>query len=103
MMNQIVLVGRLVKNIEEGSKYITLACPRSFKNAEGYYDTDFIDIKLFGTIVQSTMEYCRKGDLIGIKGRIEALSIDDGDGHYTKKTEIVADKVTFLSSRKESE
>lgn len=103
MMNQICLVGRLVKNMEERDKYITIACPRSFKNAEGNYDTDFIDIKLFGAIAQNTMEYCKKGDVIGIRGRIETLNIDDGDGHYTKKTEIVADRVTFLSSKRESE
>ena len=103
MMNQIVLVGRLVKNMEEGDKYVTLACPRSFKNAEGNYDTDFIDIKLYGQIAQSTMEYCKKGDLIGVKGRIEALSVDDGDGHYTKKMEIVADKVTYLAAHKGGE
>lgn len=103
MMNQIVLVGRLIKNMEEGDKYVTLACPRSFKNAEGNYDTDFIDIRLSNTVAQSVTEYCKKDDIIGVRGRIEALSVDDGDGHYTKKTEIVADRVTFLSARKEND
>ena len=103
MLNQIVLVGRLVKNVEKGDKYMTLACPRSFKNAEGNYDTDFIDIKLSNYISQSTMEYCKKGDVIGVIGRIESLSVDDGDGHYIKKMEIVADRVTYLAAHKGGE
>ena len=54
MLNQIVLVGRLVKDpvlkeTEQGKKrsFTTLAIPRSFKNAEGSYDTDFIDCILW--------------------------------------------------------
>ena len=50
MLNQVVLVGRLVrdptmKKTESGRKmsYITLAIPRSFKNVHGEYDSDFID------------------------------------------------------------
>lgn len=47
MLNQIVLVGRLVqdpeiKELENGMKtsYITLAVPRSYKNSEGVYETE---------------------------------------------------------------
>lgn len=50
MLNQLVLVGRLVrkpelKESENEKKYahITLAVPRSFKNMNGEYDTDFLD------------------------------------------------------------
>ncbi len=73
MLNQIVLVGRLVKDpvlkeTEQGKKrsFITLAIPRSFKNAEGSYDTDFIDCILWDGIAKNTAEYCKKGDVIGV-------------------------------------
>lgn len=110
MLNQIVLVGRLVKTPEvistESGKsmtYLTLAIPRSFKNADGEYDTDFIDCVLWNTVAETTSEYCKQGDLIGIKGRVQSRMVEDEDGNNYKKIEIVAEKVTFLSSKKEED
>ena len=109
MHNLVGLVGRLVstpelKETEEGKKvtYITLAVPRSFKNEEGIYETDFIDCILWHVIAESTAEYCRKGDLIGIKGRIQTTDVERDDFKY-KKTEIVAEKVSFLATGKSEE
>lgn len=105
MLNQIVLVGRLVqdpeiKELENGMKtsYITLAVPRSFKNADGIYETDFITCKVGYPMCDNVKKYCKKGDLLGVKGRVQTKQEED-------KTiiEIVAEKVTFLSSRKETE
>ena len=110
MLNQTIIVGRLVKDPElkvtdTGKKVtkITLAVPRAFKNANGEYDTDFIDCVLWNTVAETTSEYCKQGDLIGIKGRVQSRMIEDKDGNNYKKIEIVAEKVTFLSSKKEEE
>jgi single-strand DNA-binding protein len=98
MLNQIVLVGRLVSNPEGNT--INLAVNRSYKNAEGIYETDFIDIKLSKTIAENVKEYCKKGDIVGIKGTLQQRDIDDGDGHILAHgAVVVADKVTFLSSK----
>lgn len=101
MLNQIVLVGRLTSDpeileVENEKKVanITLAVPRSFKNENGEYDTDFIQCILWNGIATNTSEYCKKGDLIGIKGRMQS---NEG------KLEIVAEKVTFLSTRRPEE
>lgn len=74
MLNQTVLVGRLVKDpelkeTETGNKmtHITLAVPRSYKNVDGEYDTDFISCVLWKGIAENAVEYCHKGDLVGIK------------------------------------
>lgn len=106
MLNQIVVVGRLVKDVEfiEGEsekKYatMTLAVPRSYKNAEGEYETDFIDFILYKGIAENTLEYCRKGDLVGIKGRIQTRN-EEINEEKRKITELIAEKVTFLSSTK---
>lgn len=97
-MNQLCIVGRLTK--EPTWEIITIAVKRSYKNEEGVYETDFIDVLLSKKIAQNVAEYCRKGDVIGIKGSLENRDIDDGDGHIIHKNMIVvADKVTFLSSR----
>ena len=68
MLNQIVIVGRLtgnpevVKSDEEGKErsQITLAVPRSYKNADGEYDTDFVDCVLWGAVATNTAEYCHQ-------------------------------------------
>ena len=102
MLNQAVLVGRLVNEGEkverDGKSYtkITIASQRSYKNEDGIYETDFIDIILWGPIADNTLEYCRKGDIIGIKGRIQT----EGNSMGEKDLQVVAEKVTFLSSKK---
>lgn len=101
MLNQIILVGRLVdkpivEENENGQKIATvnLAVPRSFKNSDGEYETDFIPCILWNSVAATTCEYCRKGDLIGIKGRLQCT---------TDKLNVIAEKVTFLSSKKTDE
>ena len=110
MLNQVVLVGRLTKevqinNSENGKKIakITLAIPRSFKNMNGIYDTDFVDCILWDNTATNTAEYCHKGDLIGIKGRLQALITETDDGTKNKVIEVIAERVTFLSNKKEGD
>lgn len=97
MLNQVVLVGRLTDTSwrddesQRGACY--MAIPRSYKNADGEYDTDFIPVFMPKNIYDNTMEYCRVGDIIGIKGRLEG----------NKDCKVVAEKVTFLSSKKSDE
>lgn len=107
MLNQVILVGRLVKSpelqlTETGRKMslITLAVPRSYKNINGEYDTDFLDCTLWTNIAENTAEYCKTGDVIGIKGRVQSRLVEKEDGTKIKKTDIIAEKVTFLSSGK---
>lgn len=110
MLNQMVIVGRLtgkpeVKTSDNGKKYsnITVAVPRSWKNENGEYDTDFLDCVLYEGIAENTANYCNKGDIVGIKGRVQTHTYEK-DGEKRKATEIIAEKVTFLSSKsKENE
>ena len=105
MVNQIVLVGRIakapeVRTTETGKKYasLTLAVPRAYKNVNGEYDTDFLDCTLWTQVAEATSEYCNTGDMIGVKGRVQNRIIEAPDGTKRRKTEIVAEKVTFLTS-----
>ena len=100
-MNKVVLVGRLTKDPElrfaagSGSAVcrFTVAVNRQFKKDE----TDFINCTLWRGIAESTAEYCKKGDLVGIKGRIQTSNYQDSEGNKKYTTEVVAEKVTFLS------
>lgn len=109
MLNQVVIVGRLVREVEikeeEGKKkgIITIACPRSYKNENGEYETDFIDCVLWNMVAENTADYCKKGDVIGIKGRLQTINIENQDDTKNKITEVIAEKVTFLSSKKSDE
>lgn len=104
MLNQVVLVGRIVKTpelrvTESGKKtaVVTLAVPRNYKNMNGEYETDFLDCTLWTNVAENTTEYCQTGDMVGVKGRIQTRIIQNEDGSKKKKTEIVAEKVTFLA------
>ena len=106
-MNNCMFVGRLVsdqevKELESGQKVsnITLAIQRSYKNSEGEYETDFVDCTLWQGVAEKTSEYCKKGDMIGIRGRIETSVYENDKGEKNKRTQVVADKVSFLSAVK---
>ena len=106
MMNNYMVVGRLVadpevKELDGGKKVsnITIAVPRSYKNEQGVYDTDFIDCTLWGDIAQTTSEYCKKGDMIGVRGRVETNIYEKEDGSKQKDVHVVAERITFLTSK----
>ena len=107
MLNQAVLVGRIVyepelRETDNGNKIanVTLAVPRTFKNQDGEYDTDFINCVLWRGVAESTVEYCHKGDLVGVKGHMQTRDVELEDQSKRKYVEVVAEKVTFLSSKK---
>ena len=87
MLNQVVVVGR-IHSMESGK--LVIAVPRSFKNENGEYDTDYIEAKLSKSIENNVSTYCEVGDLVGIKGRLES----DANRMF-----VIAEKVTCLSSR----
>ncbi len=106
MLNQVVIVGRLTREpevvkTENGNErsFITLAVNRSYKNADGVYDTDFVDCILWNGIASNTAEYCHKGDVVGVKGRLETSTYEDENGEMKKSTQIIAERLTFLSSK----
>lgn len=97
MLNQTVLVGRLneTPKYEEGKcSIIMLSVPRNYKNENGEYETDLIKVMISEQMAKNTVEYCKKGDLVGIKGKVV---VKDGTMY------ISGEKLTFLSSKKESE
>ena len=105
MINMVMLTGRLVRDPElietESGRMVcnmTLAIPRSYKNSEGIYETDFIDFTAWGSMATNMVEYCKKGDLIAVKGKLE-MSEYERDGQKMKDMKVMAEKLSFLSSR----
>ena len=103
MLNILTLVGRLVsdpeiKETENNRKAceITLAVPRSYKNIDGIYETDFISVILFAGVMEHVCEYYHKGDLVAVKGRVAKLRSDT----YLK---IIAERVSWLQAKTKEE
>jgi len=110
MINNLFLVGRIVetptvKHSENGLCYtlVTLVVARPFKNSEGKYDYDFIPCLIWDALANSTCEYCRKGDTIGIRGRLVSRTKDvtfNGVNEEIVKRlsvlEVIAERVFFV-------
>lgn len=96
MVNQVILIGKLTnkpileKREDKVYSKITLATPRNYKNINGEYDTDFIDVVLIGKVAESCVEYCEQGNMVGVRGNLQRLK--------DKDLEVHAEKITFLSS-----
>ena len=108
MLNNVVLVGRLVadpelKEVGKEGKVVnfTIAVARSYKNSDGEYDTDFIQCNVWNAIAENMSEYCHKGDLVGVKGMLQSSTFEDKEGNKRYKIDVRVDKLTFLSSKKE--
>ena len=107
MLNNVVLVGRVVRQPEltetlDGKKVstITLAVTRSFKNAlTGEYDTDFINITLWEGIAKSVVEYCGKGAIIGVKARLVHRTYEVPNYKTLRVIEVIAEKVSFIQTK----
>ena len=104
MLNQVILIGRLVKKpelrvSEGGVNYIkvTLAVQSEFKNKDGDYDTEFLEFTAFGKLAENTAKYCDKGSLLNIVGSLNNNVYKDKNGVNHYQLSIIANKVSFLS------
>ena len=102
-INLVVLTGRLIKDVElkysaSGTAYarFTIAVNKQNKN-DG---ANFISCTAFGKVAELIGEYTRKGNLIGIQGRLDQSEFEK-DGKKEYKTGVMVDKVEFLESKKE--
>lgn len=106
MINKAILVGRITKDpilrkTPNGTSVVsfTIACNRRIKQ-EGQPDADFINCVAWNKTADFMAQYVKKGALLGLEGRIQTRSYDDKDGKRVYVTEVVADSVQFLESKK---
>lgn len=108
-MNQLILVGRLTKDPvlkrQDGksSCFITVAVKRQFKNSDGIYESDFISCTVWNVIAEKVCEFCRKGDVISVKARVQNNNYVDKDENKVYSYEFIADQVSFMTSQKGSD
>lgn len=63
----------------------------------GEYETDFFNCVLWDSVAKSTVEYCKKGSIVGVKGRLQSRVVEKEDESKKYYVEVIAEKVTFLS------
>ena len=109
-MNKALLVGRLTKDPElrttPGGMAVTrftIAISESFTNKNGERETNFINCSAFGRQADNISKYCHKGSMVSAEGRIRTSSYDAQDGTKRYTTEVVCDRVNFLSPKGSSE
>jgi len=108
-MNKIILVGRLTRDPETkdvNGKTVanfTVAVDRRFKNKDGQKETDFVPVVVWGKSAEFCGSYLNKGDQISLAGRLQVRNYDDRDGNKRYITEVVADEVNSLGSKKDKD
>ena len=106
-MNKIIITGNLCKDIE--LRYTnsniavlqnTVAVKNDFKNADGEYDSEFINIVVWRQTAEFLNNYADKGSKVLVEGRLTTRSYDKQDGTKGYVTEVVAEKVELLDAKK---
>lgn len=106
MLNRVTLVGRLTKDPElrrtssgKAVASFTLAVNRNFKTGDGQ-EADFINCVCWGKVAENTANYCSKGSLVSVDGRLQTRTYENNQGQKVFVTEIVADSVQFLETKR---
>lgn len=111
-MNNVVITGRLTRNIElkysQGENAnafarFTIASQRDFKNAEGKYEADFINCTVWGKSAEFLQKYFKKGDAIAVRGSIRTGSYVNKDGVTVYTTDVNVDKIEFGGGKSNGE
>ena len=102
-MNQANIVGRLVRDVElkyTGSGIAVInfvvAVDRTYKNAQGEYEADFIDCVAWRQQAEFISKYFKKGTPISVTGSIQTRNYENSEGRKVYVTEVVADNVGFV-------
>jgi len=110
MINNVVLAGRITKDIdlrmsESGKAYtnFTLAVNRAFKGQDGQQQADFISCKAFNKQAENLARYCGKGSLIAVVGSIQVSNFQGKDGNTVYRTEVIANNIQFLDTRNQGQ
>lgn len=109
MINNVVLVGRLTKDVDlrittkgDSVGSFTLAIPRIYTNQSGERETDFINCIIWRKSSETLAKYSRKGSLIGITGHIQTRNYNT-DGKRVYATEVIAENFQLLEKKQTNE
>ena len=110
MINNVTLIGHLTKDVElkytpanQAVAQFTLAVNRTFKNANGERESDFINCVIWRKSAENFANWAKKGALIGITGRIQTRNYENAQGQRVYVTEVIAENFQMLESRNQQQ
>lgn len=108
-MNKTILIGRItadpeLKTVGDGKvSTFSIAVQRPYKNADGNREADFFQVVAWNEVGENLVKFTKKGDMIGVEGRLQNRSYDTDNGFKRYVTEVIASNITYLNSKKEGE
>ena len=110
-MNKVILMGRLTRDPEvrytQTSNTLvasfSLAVNRRFVRQGEERQADFFNIVAWGKLGEFCSKYFKKGQQVGIIGRLQTRTWDDEQGQKHYVTEIVAEEAYFADSKRDSD
>lgn len=109
-MNKVILSGRLVRDIElkqtqSGKEVVSncIAVQRDYKNEKGEYDSDFINIVVWGASATYLSKYAAKGDRVELVGRWNVRTYEDNQGQKRTANDCIVESITAFSNKKKEE
>lgn len=109
MINRVVMVGRMTRDPElrrtgsgAAATSFTLALNRNYNSADGQ-QADYISCVVWNKVAENVAQYCSKGSLVGVEGRLRSRTYDNAQGQRVYVTEVVCDSVQFLETRAQRE
>ena len=110
MINNVVLVGRLTRDVDvrytQSSVAVgsfSIAVERNFKNAQGERETDFINCVIWRKAAENFARFTRKGSLVGVEGSIQTRNYENNQGQRVYVTEILVDNFSLLEPKSVTE
>ena len=105
MLNVITMVGRLTRDPElrktnSGNQVggFTIACDDGRKGPNGEKQTLFMDCNIFGAQSDTLVKFFRKGNLIGVTGRLTSRKYTNSQGVNVTAYNIICDHIEFIES-----
>lgn len=105
-MNQVSLIGRLVRNVQfqqvspdRAVVNNTLAVSRHRKNEEGQ-TADFVPLVFWNKTAELVQRYCEKGTLIGVNGHLASRSYINKQEQQVYVLELIVDDLHFIEPKK---
>ncbi len=106
-MNKVFLIGRLTRDPElrytgnnTAVATFSIAVNRPFTSQSGEREADFINIVVWRKQAENVKNYLAQGSQVAIDGRIQTRNYDDQNGNKRYVTEVIADNVEFLGSKR---
>lgn len=107
--NGVHIMGRITRDLElrhtqSGTAVcqFCVAVTRSFKDANGEYQSDFIDCVAWRNSAEFITKYFSKGAMIALDGELQTRNYTDKDGNKRKATELLVSSAAFTGEKREA-